>query len=404
MKKTLTLLSLLITFNVFSQGSWVQKTKFTGTARYGAVGFAIGNKGYITTGESFNLWNQDLWEWDQSNDTWTQKANLTGSGRRHAVGFSIGNKGYVSTGETSSSVYANDLWEWNQNNNTWTKKTDLPGPARILAVAFSIGTKGYISTGCLSIGTNGPVYTKDLWEWDQASDTWKKMADFGGIARAEAVGFSIGNKGYIGTGYASGVGYKQDFWEWDQATNTWMQKADFGGSVLGDATGFSIGVKGYIGTGYTISGGNKKLFWEWDQAADTWTKQADYAGTAIATAIGFSIGGKGYIGTGFVGVGNYKQDFWEFTPSATVTDIQESMLKKMFVYPNPSSGKIMINSSMGEGEMFVYSVIGEQIFHSTMQQLNNDPVDLSGQPGGIYFLTFANEQGSFTQKFILQNQ
>jgi hypothetical protein len=44
------------------------------------------------------------------------------------------------------------------------------------------------------------------------------------------VGFSIGNKGYLGTGldhdYPS---YKKDFWEYDPVANAWTQKADFGG-------------------------------------------------------------------------------------------------------------------------------------------------------------------------------
>lgn len=33
-----------------------------------------------------------------------------------------------------------------------------------------------------------------------AANTWTQRADFGGIARLYAVGFSIGNKGHIGTG------------------------------------------------------------------------------------------------------------------------------------------------------------------------------------------------------------
>jgi hypothetical protein len=32
------------------------------------------------------------------------------------------------------------------------------------------------------------------------ADTWTQKADVGGEAREFAVGFSIGNKGYIGTG------------------------------------------------------------------------------------------------------------------------------------------------------------------------------------------------------------
>ncbi len=75
-------------------------------------------------------------------------------------------------------------------------------------------------------------------------------------ARSSAVGFSIGTKGYIGTGIrGGGDGWEgnyyhlKDFWEWDQATNVWTRKADLEGSGRSNAVGFSIGTKGYIGTG-----------------------------------------------------------------------------------------------------------------------------------------------------------
>ena len=64
-----------------------------------------------------------------------------------------------------------------------------------------------------------------------------------------AVGFSIGSKGYIGTGLLIVTFHFKDFWEYDPATNTWTQKADFGGTARTNAVGFSIGSKGYIGTG-----------------------------------------------------------------------------------------------------------------------------------------------------------
>src|SRR6185503_18531721 len=70
----------------------------------------------------------------------------------------------------------------------------------------------------------------------RAQDTWTQKADFGGTGRAYAVGFSIGSKGYIGTGSSNG----KDFWEYDPATDTWTQKADFGGTYRSFAAGFSI--------------------------------------------------------------------------------------------------------------------------------------------------------------------
>src|SRR5438874_2713322 len=85
-----------------------------------------------------------------------------------------------------------------------------------------------------------------------AHNTWTQKANFGGSARFGAVGFSIGIKGYIGTGINGSCcpfNVLKDIWEYDPTTDTWTQKADFGGGLRGWAVGFSIGDKGYVGTG-----------------------------------------------------------------------------------------------------------------------------------------------------------
>src|SRR4051812_25092276 len=76
--------------------------------------------------------------------------------------------------------------------------------------------------------------------------SWMRKADFGGISRTGAVGFSIGMKGYIGTGSDDASAFYKDFWQYDPVSNTWTQKADFGGGVRGYAVGFSMGSKGFI--------------------------------------------------------------------------------------------------------------------------------------------------------------
>jgi len=55
--------------------------------------------------------------------TWTQKANFGGSFRESAVGFSIGNKGYIGTGEDTSNM-RKDFWEFDPNGNA-VNETDL---------------------------------------------------------------------------------------------------------------------------------------------------------------------------------------------------------------------------------------------------------------------------------------
>ena len=191
---------------------------------------------------------------------------------------------------------------------TWTQKTAFGGIARDEAVGFFIGAKGYVGTGW-----DGSSYYKDFWEYDPIANTWTQKADFSGVARRSAVGFSIGSKGYLGTG-ENGSGYQDDFYVYDPSTNLWTIKATFGGTKRKDAVGFGIGSKGYIGTGQDGVGYTKD-FWEYDPTADTWTKKADFGGGNRASAVGLCISSKGYIGTGWDGTVYYK-DFWEFDPTA----------------------------------------------------------------------------------------
>ena len=194
-------------------------------------------------------------------------------------------------------------------SNAWAQKTAFGGTARLFAVSFSIGSKGYIGTGS---GVGG-VKKNDFWEYDPAANTWTQKANFGGGARGGAVGFSIGGKGYLGTGNTD-LNNLDDFWEYDPTANTWVQKASFGGSARGAAVGFNIGSKGYIGTG-SDGNGYTNDFWEYDPTTDTWTQKADFGGTTRHEAVGFSLGSKGYVGTGYNG-NNNTNDFWEYDPAA----------------------------------------------------------------------------------------
>ena len=292
----------------FTTPYWIQKADFCGTGKYRAVGFSISDKGYIGTGfGTGGSYTKDFWEYDPTTDTWTQKADFGGSARYDAVGFSINNKGYIGTGREENVGYPIDFWEYDQATDTWTQKAGFGGSGRQDAVGFSIGNKGYIGTG--EYYSSGWVNIKDFWEYDHTTDSWTQKDDFGGSARSGAVGFSIGGKGYIGTGYDGS--YTKDFWEYDQATDIWTQKDDFGGSARSGAVGFSISGKGYIGTGYA---GTLLDFWEYDPATNIWSQKDDFGGGKREQAVGFSISDKGYIGIGGIIGGSYKKDFWEYKP------------------------------------------------------------------------------------------
>jgi hypothetical protein len=285
-----------------SANTWQMKQPLpVAPSRFLAVGFHIGNKGYIGTGYDGTSNLKDFWEYDPVTNNWTKKADFPGIARYSAVGFSIGNKGYIGTGSDGTSDLK-DFWEYDPVIDKWTKKADFAGNARENAIGFSIENKGYIGTGrIISYGL-----LNDFWEYDPGTDSWTEKANFAGGARYAVSGFSIGSKGYVGTGTdftgeGGGFTYRKDFWEYDPSTDVWTKKADFGGGVRELAVGFAIDNKGYMGTGL---GSND--FWQYDASTNQWTVKAAYAGGGRNMGVGFAINEKGYIGTG------QGETFWEY--------------------------------------------------------------------------------------------
>ena len=161
--------------------------------------------------------------------------------------------------------------------------------------------------GCVKTGSSS----------DNLVGNWKKTDDFEGLARTEAVSFTIGRKAYVCSGYAGNGRQLQDLWEYDYDGKFWTQKKPLPGPARNFATGFSIGDKGYVGTG-TDGFSLFKDLWEYDPSADSWTPKADLPGNGRREAVGFSVNGKGYIACGYDG--NYLRDCWEYTPGATAAD------------------------------------------------------------------------------------
>lgn len=80
----------------------------------------------------------------------------------------------------------------------WEQKSDLPATGRINPISFSIGDKGYFGTGSV----NSTRYN-DFWEYDPENDTWTQKADVSSVGRTGAVSFAINDRGYVGMGRTS---------------------------------------------------------------------------------------------------------------------------------------------------------------------------------------------------------
>lgn len=115
--------------------------------------FVLGGKGYMGTGTlgSSSQLTGHFWEYDPQIDRWTSRADFPGPERYGAVGFAVGNRGFFGTGLNSYTVSAagvfRDIWEYDAAADSWTKKAALGGNGRGAAVAFVLGSTVYVGSG-----------------------------------------------------------------------------------------------------------------------------------------------------------------------------------------------------------------------------------------------------------------
>lgn len=190
-------------------------------------------------------------------------------------------------------------------DGNWVKRSTFNEEARSSATAFTIGNKGYMGTGY-----DGDDYYADFWSYDMETNSWQQLSDFPGIERSSATAFTIGTTGYMGTGYNGDSNEElDDFYSYNTLTNSWTAIASFGGTARYGAVGFGSDSFGYVGTGY--DGSDKKDFWKYNPVTDTWEEIFGFGGDKRREGTTFTIGSDVYLVSG-VSNGIYEEDFWVF--------------------------------------------------------------------------------------------
>lgn len=368
---------------------WIQQADFGGIARHRTTMLTLGNKIYAGLGHyngaGTNVLFEDWWEFDPATNAWTQKADYLGGICYHAAGFAINGIGYVGTGRISETgnTLVKDFFKYSPETNTWTQLTDFPGTGRRGAVGFAIGEYGYMGTGTSS---------NDMYRYDPTNGTWMQIASVPGGNRESGVGFELNGFGYLGTGFSYTIGWSStDFYKYNPANNQWTPIADVGihpvnGAIPRmEASAFSVNGRGYVLTGDNISSGdNYKDMWELDPTTDTWTQIEDFAGTARRYLSATSLNGYGYVGLGTNGT-NFK-DFWKFDQTLSLI---ERNLENINVetFPNPCTDYIHFVIDWPEGisqekvTIQVHSITGRLITTQTLVNGQNTIDTRSWAPG-----------------------
>jgi hypothetical protein len=322
-KLLFTVVVLIMTAQMISSQSWVNRPNLPSTARTAVGSFAIGSKGYYIGGETSSGINLvDNWEYDTSSNTWSEKTNYPGTGTQKGVAFSINGLGYYGLGTAGGQLYS-----YNPQNDTWTQKTtcNIPSINFWSTTYFVIGTKTYF------LDSNNKFFY-----YDSLSDSWTILSDFTGVKRTTAVGFSINDKGYICTGInatSSGNIFLNDLWEYNPESDTWIQKTALPSDGRYASFGFSFNKKGYVLGGETNTGVVTNQFWEYNPINDSWTTLPDYIGGAKNYLSGFVANNSVYAGFGSLGFGVTLNEYGFYNQSSSFcTSLSGSLQNGLIAY------------------------------------------------------------------------
>lgn len=236
--------------------TWTQVACLPGDSGYRAygVGFSIGNIGYVGTGITFDRSTmlRDFYAFDGA--SWSKKAYFPGTPRIDAVGFGFGTRGYITTGWDGANTQK-DNYQYNPENDSWTPVPGLSGSKRQGASVFVHNDKAYVLCGFSS-------YNKvtDMWAMDSATLKWEfkgdlvnvledtKDDDYTDICREYASTFTIGNYGYLAGGDA-GASPLASTWRYDFVNNVWARRTGMERTRRNHAVGLTVRNRGFIGTG-----------------------------------------------------------------------------------------------------------------------------------------------------------
>jgi N-acetylneuraminic acid mutarotase len=269
---------------------------FPGSSRHEAVGFTLAGMGYVGLGENYPTVYQNFYKYNPTTNSWSSVADFGGVARRQAVAFTLGDTAYVGLGYGYSGGWKalDDFWKYNPTSNTWVQLNNFP--------QFSDDRASFVINNVAYVVGGGYLY-----QYNHLLDSWTLKGSCPAAGDDDAVAFSIGSKGYYGTGY-DGNNRQKDFWEYDPSTNVWVQKANFPGNAVNNATGFSIGNYGFLGSGNDLMD-NYDAFYKYNPSSNTWSSVAAFPGGGANGMVNFVIGSTAYIGTGYwsgYSVGFYK--------------------------------------------------------------------------------------------------
>lgn len=339
-----------------------------------------------------------------SNDGTTQTAMNTGLVLN---GYSEV-RSIIQSGSTLFASVGADVFKSTDNGATWV--ADSVGLPDLIAI-WSMTSDG----STIYAGTSNGVYFKTI-----SGASWTAGSTSGFIDK------NIYSLAVIGSDLIAGTGY--GIYRSSDGGNTWTAKN----------TGLASpqAVKAFLVDGTKIYAANKNRFAVSTNNGDNWTELfmfgsgniSDIVKTGtnifIAEDYGWGVGlsqneaaavqqntglnynkvnalaiSGGYLYDGADGGGVWKRALSEM--GIVSVNTMEQKDANILIYPNPSSGKFIVNSQITGGEISVYNITGQKV-HQRISLSTAQPIDLSNQPRGIYFVQVKEGEKTYNQKLIVE--
>nr|WKN35327.1 kelch repeat-containing protein [Tunicatimonas sp. TK19036] len=178
--------------------------------------------------------------------------------------------------------------------NPWQRMSESPGHAGHGDTGFSMNGKIYMGTGKGYDENDKYRSLSEFFEFDPAKNEWKKIADFGGGKRVDAVSFQFQGIGYVGGGNEDdGTEGKRDLWKYDPSTDEWTRTFDL--PFQGRGYSFSVGNRVFVGVSSLL----------WELVDDQWVRKNENSFYSSSYYL-FSRGTKAYFES------DYEAQFWEY--------------------------------------------------------------------------------------------
>ncbi|MDN5201503.1 hypothetical protein QQ008_09025 [Fulvivirgaceae bacterium BMA10] len=229
--------------------------------RIDAIGFTLNGKGYIGMGRTLitqGEWSltgdrfKDMWEYDPETNKWIEVASLPSKARFGGVGFAIGDMGYIAGGndgtidEFDDPLLSKEVWRYNPTTGEWKRVADLPDDIGTHAASFVLNDKAYIVTGFLRDQSR----PSKLYCYDPTTDEWLSRSSLP-VKKWRAMSFTHRGKGYI---YGSEEFGTEDPYQYDPITDKWKKlttsEESFIGLTQSNGIAHVIQHRIFIGLGY----------------------------------------------------------------------------------------------------------------------------------------------------------